>query len=283
MKIGENKYKEFINSERVEFLNMSVKSLIKKSFYKYFKLALNLNGLNMRNSIWTLQLGMIILFISCSNDGIHKNDSNQPIYIDRPYIQDYAIKYNFINTNVSPKKVYTDRNGVVQILASNQLYRPNNGHFQYPGTIVPDIRFRPMADKSITDMIIYENQFVYLDENAVLSNAWAGKLYVKHQLPAAKILCAGSQFSFLISDGNNLIYLNDSKIIWEETLPNTRVLSIKYNKFGNEFLILTEKDLFSLATTKGFLQSLYMGVNLTCFETINEGKTIITRYIRWLF
>ena len=147
MKFGENQNKENCNSERVEFLNMSVKSLIKKSFYKYFKLALNLNGLNMRNLIWTLQLSMVILLISCSDDSSHKHDSNQPVYVDAPYMQDYAIKYNFDEQNIVPQKVYTDRNGIIQILASNLLYRPNNGHFQYPGTITPDIRYRPMVDK----------------------------------------------------------------------------------------------------------------------------------------
>jgi len=229
----------------------------------------------MRILIWTLLIATIILLISCSDDGIHKHDSIQPVYSDRPYLQDYAIKYNFTDTNITPKKVYTDRNGVVQILASNQLYRPNNGHFQYPGTIAPDIRYRPMADKSITDMLICEDQFVYMDSKAVFSNAWAGKLFIKHQLPKAKYLCAESKTSFLVTDGYNLKYIQDSKIIWDHHLTNSEIVSIEYNKIGYEFLILTNKQLLSFAATKKSLRPIHTGSDLTCFAITDLGKNVI--------
>ena len=139
----------------------------------------------MQKLKWLLILLTGTIFSSCSDGSKLKNDSNQPVYLDIPYLQDYAVKYNISMMNLTPKKVYCDRNGVIQILASNRLYRPNNGRFQQPGTIEPDITYRPMADKQIQDMILYENQFVYLDSEAVFSNAWAGKLYSGHPMPDA--------------------------------------------------------------------------------------------------
>jgi len=91
-----------------------------------------------------------ILFISdtvlaCIETGTQKNKTSLPIYKDVPYLQDYAVKYVLGDKNAELKKVYTDRNGVVQVLASNGLYRPSNGHFQYPGTLKSDKTYRRMS------------------------------------------------------------------------------------------------------------------------------------------
>src|SRR5690606_23267882 len=42
---------------------------------------------------------------------------------DAAFVQDYAVKYNF-NDNVKPLRVSSDRNGVVQIATSENLYKP---------------------------------------------------------------------------------------------------------------------------------------------------------------
>ena len=59
-----------------------------------------------------------------------------------------------------------------------------------------DKTYRPIADKNISDLSIYKNQFVYLDDKAVMGNAWAGSLYLKHNLPKATMLTSGSDFEF---------------------------------------------------------------------------------------
>ena len=124
--------------------------------------------------------------------------NNQSVYKDVPYVQDYSVKYYFENDDHETKKVYTDRNEVVQVLTEDGLYFPVNGHLQYPGSLKRDKRYLPMADKKVADFVIYDNQFVYVDEKAVFSNAWAGKLYSKHNLPKAKIICGAAITSLKI-------------------------------------------------------------------------------------
>ena len=152
----------------------------------------------MKNLLYPSFCLSVLFFFSCIETDSEKNKLKQPIYKDVPYLQDYAVKYFIGNENIVMKKVYTDRNGVIQVLASNGLYRPNNGHFQYPGTLQPDKTYRPMAHKKISDMVIYQNQFVYIDDKAILSNAWAGKLYSNHHMPEAKLVCGGFDFLFMI-------------------------------------------------------------------------------------
>src|SRR5690606_13636575 len=107
-----------------------------------------------------------------------------------------------------------DRNGLIQISTSQNLYRPHAGEFLYPGTLVKDRYYRPIADKKIANLTLYRDHIVYVDDKAVLSNAWAGNLYVKHGLPNASLLAGGEDFDFLISDGKALQYLKDSSAVW---------------------------------------------------------------------
>jgi len=150
---------------------------------------------------------LFLLMITVSIIGCQKKEEvqklEQPVYQDIAYLQDYSIKYDFKDTLLIPQKVATDRNGIIQILASNKLFRPNNGHFQYPGDLLPDHNYIPMADMKITDLISYQDQFVYLTDQSVLSNAWAGKLLSKHKLHQAKTFCGGADFDFLLSDGSS--------------------------------------------------------------------------------
>ncbi|MCK5469255.1 MAG: hypothetical protein KAI99_12115, partial [Cyclobacteriaceae bacterium] len=125
-------------------------------------------------------LSTFLALFSCSEKSGNLETPKQPVYQDIPYLQDYAVKYFFEEENVELKKAFTDRNDVIQVLTSKGIYRPHNGHFQYPGTLEPDRTYVPMADKKITDMIVHQNQFVYVDDQAVLSNAWAGKLFSIH-------------------------------------------------------------------------------------------------------
>ena len=74
-------------------------------------------------------------------------------------------------------RVVSDRNGYIQILSSKGLLRLRDGQFLFPGQIVKDVQDRQTSDKKIAGIGVYQDQLVYLDDKAVLSNAWAGKLY----------------------------------------------------------------------------------------------------------
>ncbi len=157
-------------------------------------------------------ISIIIIFIlsTCIQKSKRANESAQSVYQDVPYLQDYAVKYNFEEDGVDLKKVFADRNDVVEVLTSKGIYRPNNGHFQYPGTLEPERNYVPMADKKITDMIIHQHQFVYADDEAEFSNAWAGKLFSIHKMPNVEIICGSEDFTFMVSDGKMLSLIKDS-------------------------------------------------------------------------
>ena len=113
---------------------------------------------------------------------------------DVSFTQEFSIKYEFDNSRVSLEKVAADRNGYIQILSSHGLLRPKAGQMLFPGTLVKDVQYRPTSDKGITDIDVYKNQLIYIDDEAVFSNAWAGKLYSRHNLPNAKLFCCRKWF-----------------------------------------------------------------------------------------
>ncbi len=77
----------------------------------------------------------------------------QQKYKDTAFQQAYSVKYLIHRWKdpASPflKKVYCDRNGVVQIYSSEGLLIKSGGQFLVPGELVPDISYRPMVDRRI--------------------------------------------------------------------------------------------------------------------------------------
>ena len=124
---------------------------------------------------------LLIIFFACKNE--KKSDPDQSVHLDVPFLQDYSIKYYFNEPGNSLLKVVSDRNGYIQILSSKGLMRLRDGQFLFPGTIVKDIQDRQTSDKKISGIGIYQDQLVYVDDKAVLSNAWAGKLFSRHTTP----------------------------------------------------------------------------------------------------
>ena len=189
---------------------------------------------NQINQKLTLLLLFVLGFGALSNISAQKT---KQFHADKPFAQEYSIKYNFENARVELQKVVADRNGYIQVLSSHGLLRPRAGQFLFPGTLVKDVHYRPTSDKGIKDIASYKNQLVYVDDKAVLSNAWAGKLYSRHNLPETKIFAADNDFTFLISDGIKLSLLKDSQTLWEGK-SGDEVKDIKYDAENNLFWIL---------------------------------------------
>lgn len=223
---------------------------------------------------WMYTIVVLLTIASCAKKEIKTNDA-QPVYRDVAYLQDYAVKYYFSDISLTPQKVGLDRNGVVQILASNSLFRPKNGHFQYPGDIVQDMNHIPMADMKIVDLLTYKNQFVYLTDKAVLSNAWAGKLLSKHGNSATKIASGGKDFDFLISDGSSLVYLKDSKKVWSNSEIKEEIISIKYDGTQNLFFVLSKNSIASFSPESKEMNVLNEGADFTCFEISTARKKLV--------
>ncbi len=209
---------------------------------------------------------LLVLFVL--GVGVLNNTTAQQtkqFHADKPFAQEYSIKYNFENPRVELQKVVADRNGYIQVLSSQGLLRPRAGQFLFPGTLVSDVHYKPTSDKGIRSIATYKNQLIYVDDKAVLSNAWAGTLYSRHTLPEAKIFAADNDFTFLISDGLKLNLLKDSETLWEGEIEG-EVKDIKYDSGNNLFWILGKKSISTFSPDKQKLEQVIENSNLTCIE-----------------
>jgi hypothetical protein len=193
---------------------------------------------------------------------------------DKSFTQDYSIRYTAADKSIKLKKVVSDRNGYIQIISSRGLLRPRNGQFLYPGTLVSDRQDKATSDKKISGIGTYRDQLVYIDDKAVLSNAWAGKLFSKHSLPGANIFAGGNNFTFLISDGKAIILLKDSQKLWEGTLSGEEVKDIKYDAANNLFWILGNASISTFSPEKKMVVKVMDGTNLTCIAPAS-GKLVV--------
>ncbi|MDP2337371.1 MAG: hypothetical protein Q8N05_13170 [Bacteroidota bacterium] len=222
----------------------------------------------------TINLFIFLLLLQLINSELTSaQKSVKPVYKDVPFSQDYSIKYYTTDASLDLKKVFADRNGNIQILSGEDLLKPLSAEFLYPGKVVPDKSYRGMANKKLTNMVLYENQFIYLDNVAVLSNAWAGSLFAKHELPDAKLFAVGPDFTFLVSDGTVLQCIKDSKSLWSGKLTD-EIIDIRYSAENGLFWILGNQSLntFSLAEKK--LTKVLDGTDFTSFDLTGKGNTI---------
>ena len=101
----------------------------------------------------SLLLPLFLIGILCHAQTVKKNPEKKQlsrIYKDVPFVQDYSIKYNSLESGTEFYKVYADRNGVIKIFSSDGLMQPFGGEMLYPGTIVKDETYRPVAARKIS-------------------------------------------------------------------------------------------------------------------------------------
>jgi hypothetical protein len=199
--------------------------------------------------------------------------AQMPVYQDVSYLQDLSVKYDHTD-DVRLLAAHADRNGVIQVMSSNGLYRTHDGQFLYPGVLMPDKTYRPLRDKKLSGMTLYKDQFVYLDDKAVLSNAWAGNLYLKHDLPNANIIAAGDDFLFLISDGTTLQLLSKAKAPWQGQLEEDIVLDILFDAAREKFWVLGQKTVSSFNIGTSELKTVLQGSDFTSCAIL-DNKVII--------
>lgn len=225
----------------------------------------------MKNKIQLLVIAYVLILTTGCSPKMNSSEING--FVDKPFVQDYSVKYLVQDENVKLLKVESDRNGFVQILSSKGLLKPVNGQFLFPGKIVDDYHYKPTTDKKISDIGIYQNQLVYLDDKSVFSNAWAGKLFSQHPLTSAKIFNGGDDFTFLITDGKKLILLKNSKVLWDADFPG-EVCDIKYDESNKQYWILGKETISVFSPEKEEIEQIINKENLTCIE-IFSGKLII--------
>jgi hypothetical protein len=200
--------------------------------------------------------------------------TKQPVYQDKPFLQDYSIKYYTKDDGGMPQKVYLDRNSNIKIYSTAGLLVPHNGQFLYAGNLLPDKTYRTIQNKNIKAIGLYENQFVLLNEKVLFSNAWAGSLFAKHDLPDAKLFVGGYNFGFLLSDGKALQMIDKTKVLWKLDNFNDEIIDLKFQATTNLFWILGKKSISTFSSEKKQMNVIFNGNDFTAFDFSTDNKNL---------
>jgi len=222
----------------------------------------------MNKSLYLLVICLPVLLLSC---GEKQKEEKIKTFPDQPFLQNYSIKYLAGKENGELYKAGCDRNGFVRLLSSQGLLRPRNGQFLYPGSLVPDRQDKPTSDRNITGITLHREQFVYLNDKAVFSNSFAGRLFLPHNLPDACILAGGKEFNFLISNGEKMALLDETGTLWQESLPGEQVRDIRFDPAQNLFWILGDYSIHTLSPDQPMLKEIVRDSSLTCFAVSENG------------
>ncbi len=176
--------------------------------------------------------------------------SQSGVHRDQPFIQDYSEKIP-LDTGVRGAKLFkvrSDRNGRILVLSDKGLLQVHRGHLKQ------DQRHRPLANMTIRDMTIHQGQFVYLTSTSVLSNAWAGRLLSRHQVPDAGHLAMGESLDFMVA--------------------NSETRQLGFDTPRRRFLALQE-GMLQCKTKDGNTQGTFQHENMTCFELTPDDHILI--------
>ena len=203
------------------------------------------------------------------------NEKGQPVHLDFPYGQNISIRYYFTVAQLASKisAISANRDGQIRILSDSGLIVPDNGSLFYPGKFIRDISYPQILPKKIRSIGTYHNQTVYLDNMQLFSNAWAGRIQIDHGLPNASFFAGGEDFQFMVSDGEQLLYLNQTgKKLWYGTMKGVR--QIRYEAARKSFLLISP-NLVSEYTPGKPVRELYSGAGITCASSIEKGNDIV--------
>lgn len=196
------------------------------------------------------------------------------VHLDHSFVQEFSVKFLGGDEEKGFKKAFADRNGTVQVLSENGLLRTHAGAFLYPGKLIQDRTYLPMKDKAIKSITLVDGQFVYLDDKAVFSNAWAGSLYLPHQLPEARLFARGDGFNFLVSDGKQLHLIGEDGLLWRGSVDGSALLDMKYDSVRKVFYLLSSESVRIFNLDKKSVETLTNGDEFTCFE-LRSGKELL--------
>lgn len=227
----------------------------------------------MNHSSIMRYISFILAIFLFFNISAFKFVQGQTVHIDRPFLQNYSIKYLLMDSGTTLFSTCSDRNGNIRIFSSTGVLLTNNGHFLYPGSLQLDNRYRTTVAKKIQGISTYRGQFIYVDDKSVFSNAWAGSLFLPHQLSAASILVGGSNNDFLVSDGNSIHYITNQGTLFK-TRINGEIIELHYEPNRKGFIILTSYGLLRFDPKRLELESFYLSKGLTSLD-LNGGKAWI--------
>jgi hypothetical protein len=225
-----------------------------------------LGGLgNMKISIFCAAICGLLINTTNSNS----QNVNQ-FYEDRPFIQDFSQKIPLSEelTGIKLSVARCDRNGRILVLSNKGLLQVYNGQ------LVPDFSYRPLADMQIKIMETHHGQFIYLTDKAVLSNAWAGRLFVFHKMPDAELFTPGSNSDFLLAGKKSIAYFSQDKPIEKWQTAQSGTTQILYDQTRNRFLLLFDDHLESFSPGKK-TATVFESNNLNCMGLIKNDTVLI--------
>jgi len=197
-------------------------------------------------------------------------------YSDHPFLQDFAEKIPLSQelSDLSDESdaqllaVASDRNGRILVLSSKGLLQIHNGK------LVKDCRYRPMLDMQIRSLDIYRNQFVYLTDKVVFSNAWAGRFSVPHKMADVRLLAMGDEFDFLVVGKDAAAYYHSGIQAnnWQTTGQDVKQLH--FDQKRNRFFLLSGSSLECLLPAKDMVK-VFEGANLNCIELASNNAVLL--------
>ena len=192
-------------------------------------------------------------------------------YIDKPYDQDYSTKFKLGEPlkNSVLLGVASDRNKVVSVLSSGGLLQP------WEKNLVADLRYRPLTDLKIMAVERYENQFVYLTDKAVLSNAWAGRFYIEHGLKTASHFAVAHDFTTLVAAKGELALFQGGKKTWNKSFAEFDPIELLFDGNGQRFLILAKGAVYQLQCPQKEWSKVFERDGLTAIALM-KGKIILS-------
>ena len=224
---------------------------------------------------WVLAVLSMLVLSVCHGQNDHVNKFGQPVYQDVPYVQDYSVKYYLSEEfrHVTLKDVSSDRDGHIRVLTRQGLIVPDHGNMFHAGKFVPDVSYSPVMARKVSSIKTYRNQTFYLDNTQLFSNAWAGKIQIDHTLPEAFLFEGGKDFHFLISDGEKIVYVDQTgQILWSASVEGIR--TIRYNQAKNNFIIATPGAVLEYTPGSG-MKELYRGSGITCAVPFKNGTDVV--------
>jgi len=192
-------------------------------------------------------------------------------YKDVPYLQDYADKFEIGADHFGQQllQVRCDRNNSISVLSKGDLLQP------WEKILVKDQRYRPISDQHIIAIDIYRNQFVYLTDKALLSNAWAGKFFVEHQVEKPTHFVMGHDFSFLLAAKGKLAFFKNNKRVWQKSLEDFEPVELLFEPGTDEFIVLSKNAIYTFHGADQKLAKKFEGKNLTAISLVEEGKQVV--------
>lgn len=190
---------------------------------------------------------------------------------DKPYAQEYAIKYQ---SSFPCVDVEYDRNNNIQLISNGGIKKITFGDLLLPGQVVEDNLYRFMKNKHIVDIAQVDGQFVYLAKDVILSNAWAGDLYIPHHILNPTGFVPLSKSDYLVYNGDKIQYIKNAKAVWETSLDKSKLIEVIADPNDVFFYILTDKGIDQVMLSNGKLSSIYKGQGLVSMTAHDKGFVV---------